>query len=508
MFSVLLVVVATVVGAPAATPVTTPAARPTSPATTGPVRGRLPSDVVPLRQDLSLDLDPARIETRGTTSIAVTLSQPRQQLWLNARQLVVDQAVVVSGGERLTARFAIVDEVEGVARLELPKVIAAGPATIELRFRGALHDNLDSLYRVDVAGRWYLFSQFEALGAREAFPCFDEPANKIPFRISVTHPRDITVVGNTQVVKRSDKNGRTTIALAETKPLPTYLLAFVGGPIEIVDGPTSPPGSLRMTPLPLRGIVTTGHRAQLALSLKHSADVVADQERAFGIAYPFDKFDIVAVPDFSSGAMENAGLITYRDTRLYVDERSPLNVQKASLEVIAHETAHQWFGNLVTMRWWDDLWLNEAFATWMAARTLQRLRPDFDGDLEIIDGAHVAMDIDSLATTRRIREPIVSRGDIDNAFDDLTYSKGAAVIAMVERFVDRTRGDGTFLRGVASYLRAHAYGTGGSAAFFAAISAVAGIDVTPMFTSLIDQPGVPAMQASCSVVDGAAGLDV
>ena len=151
--------------------------------------------------------------------------------------------------------------------------------------------------------------------------------------------------------------------------------------------------------------------------------------------------------------MENAGLITYRDTRLFVDEQSPLSVQKANLEVIAHETAHQWFGNIVTMAWWDDLWLNEAFATWMAARTVQRLRPDFDADLELVSGGQWAMTVDSLASARRIREPVKNRGDIDNAFDSLTYSKGAAVIGMFEHWIDRTHGAGTFLRGVTTYLK-------------------------------------------------------
>ncbi len=469
---------------------------------------RLRGTVRPVAQQLHLTLDPTQVATRGTTTIDVDLTQPQRTIWLNARGLKATQAVVTQGTRRWPARFSMADDVEGIARLDLDDTLPAGRFAITIEFTGTLADDLDSLYRVEVDGRWYLFSQFEALGAREAFPCFDEPARKIPFRISVTHPLGIDVVGNTKTVKREVRGNEVTVTFAETKPLPTYLLALVGGPIEIVDGPMVPPTSTRPTPLAIRGIASAGKGALLKTSLQRTAEVVVDQERAFGIGYPWDKLDIVAVADFSAGAMENAGLITYRDTRLFVDEQSPLSVQKANLEVIAHETAHQWFGNIVTMAWWDDLWLNEAFATWMAARTVQRLRPDFDADLELVSGGQWAMTVDSLASARRIREPVKNRGDIDNAFDSLTYSKGAAVIGMFEHWIDRTHGAGTFLRGVTTYLKDHAFSSGTTADFLVAVSSVAGVDVAPAFLSLLDQTGVPLVQGRCVVDNGAARFAV
>ncbi len=469
---------------------------------------RLPADVHPIAQRLHLNLDPTTVATSGTVVIEVELQRARRFIWLNARGLKVEKATVTHGNTAQTARFDIVDTVEGLARLEVKTAVPAGRATITLRFTGELHDDLNSLYRVQVDGRWYLFSQFEALGAREAFPCFDEPGRKIPFQISVTHPQGIDVVGNTTTTTREVNGAAVTVTFAETQPLPTYLLAFVGGPIDVVAGPVLPPTAIRSTPLSIRGIASHSKGALLPLSLRNTAAVVLDQERAFGIAYPWDKLDIVAVADFAAGAMENAGLITYRDTRLFVDDTSPVNIQEANLSIIAHETAHQWFGDLVTMAWWDDLWLNEAFATWMAARTVQRLRPDFDADLDLQRRAHGVMDVDSLVSARRIREPIANRGDIDNAFDGITYSKGAAVIGMFETWIDSKRGAGTFLRGVSSYLRDHALRNGTTADFLKAISVAADVDVTAAFSSLLDQAGVPLITSECVVRNNAAFFDV
>lgn len=472
-----------------------------------PARARLPRGVEPRAQAIHLELDPKQERYRGRVVIDVALDRPRRTVWLNARELTVDSAVVV-GGTPQSARFTITDPVEGFARLDVDAPIPAGPARIELDFSAAFRADLQGLYRVFLDDDWYVFSQFEALSAREAFPCFDEPGFKIPFSISVKHQRGDVVVANTRRIRQEVRADGMTVFFAETKPLPTYLLAFVVGPVDIVQGPVLPPTSLRENTLSIRGLAPRGRGHLLKTSLERTAAVLVDQEQAFGLPYPYDKLDIVAVPDFGAGAMENAGLVTFRDTLLYVDDTSAIAAQKGNLGVIAHELAHQWFGNLVTMGFWDDLWLNEAFATWMAARTVHRVRPDFDGAFDLRETGAWAMGEDSLTSARRIREPIENRGDIDNAFDGITYSKGAAVIAMFEEWIDRERGPGTFLRGVRRYLDEHRHGTGTTADFLASVSAAAGVDIAAPFSTFLDQPGVPVVTASCTVQHDKAGVEI
>ena len=472
-----------------------------------PADARLPPGVVPLAQSVHLRLDPNAEGYSGTVTIDIDVAHATRTIWLNARGLTVSKATV-SAGKPVAARFSITDPVEGFARLDLDATVPAGRATIDLAFDGRFRDDLQGLYRVNVDGAWYVFSQFEALSAREAFPCFDEPSFKIPFSISVTHKKGVVAVGNTRTISQHVVGEDVTVGFAATLPLPTYLLALTVGTLDIVQGPVLPSSTLRAAPLSIRGLAPRGKGPLLATSLQRAAAVVVDQEKAFGIGYPYDKLDIVAVPDFSAGAMENAGLVTFRDTLLYVDDNSAVAVQKGNLGVIAHEFAHQWFGNLVTMGFWDDLWLNEAFATWMAARTVQRLRPDFDGAFDLRETSTWAMGEDSLVSARRIREPIKNRGDVENAFDGITYSKGAAVIAMFEEWIDRSRGPGTFMGGVSRYLVGHRHGTGTTADFLAAISGAAGTDIATPFATFLDQAGVPLVSASCEVVGSKAVLAV
>jgi len=475
-----------------------------------PKDGRLPRDVTPVAQRIELDLDPRRESTAGAVVIDVTLAAPRRTIWLHARDLSVDAATVTAQGTSQPARFAIVDADDGIARVDVDAPAPTGPAQLSLTFHGALRKDLEGLYGVRVPGPdgvvdAYVFSQFEALAAREAFPCFDEPGWKIPFSVSVTHAAADEAIANTQrTLRETLADGRVRDRFATTAPLPTYLLAFVVGPVDVVVGETLPPSAWRKTPLPTRAITVRGRGAQVTKTLADAGQVIALEEQMFSIGYPYDKLDIVAVPDFSAGAMENAGLVTFRDTLLFVDAHSPVAAQKASLETITHEFAHQWFGNLVTMAWWDDLWLNEAFASWLEARAAQLVRPDFDSALGLREGAAWVMGEDSLVSARQIREPIRNRGDIENAFDGITYTKGSAVIAMFEEYIDQQTKPGTFMSGVTRYLTEHRFGSGSTADFLTAISAVAGFDVAPAFSTFLDQPGVPLVHASCAV-DAAAG---
>jgi alanyl aminopeptidase len=479
--------------------------------TTMPLRGRLPGDVTPVAQQLELEIDPRQDDFAGRVVIDITLAASRTTIWLHARDLVVDTASITTSGATQAARFAIDDALEGLARIDVASPLPPGPSRVSLSFRGALRRDLEGLYGVRAPGPdgvvdAYVFSQFEPLAAREAFPCFDEPGWKIPYSVTVTHPANDEAVTNTQRSERTPlPDGRLRDRFATTAPLPTYLLAFVVGPVDIVPGATLAPSVLRSQTVPLRAITVRGRGAQVKKALADTARVLVVQEQLFGIGYPYDKIDIVAVPDFGAGAMENAGLVTFRDTLLFVDEQSPIRVQKGSLETIAHELAHQWFGNLVTMAWWDDLWLNEAFASWFEARTVQLVRPDFDTALGLREGAAWVMGEDSLVSARRIREAIDDRGDIENAFDSITYTKGSAVIAMFEEYIDQQTRPGTFLTGVTRYLNDHRFGSATTDDFLRAISQAAGFDITPAFSTFLDQPGVPLVHASCAVNEKTSG---
>ena len=462
---------------------------------------RLPDDVVPKAQRLEFELDPRQSDFRGMADIDVHVTGPHTSILLNARDLVLTEATVAIGGGKsdLKAKVTAVDEALGVISMDLPQAVE-GDVTLSLSFHAPLRTDLVGLYRGQFEGASYIFSQFEPVSARQAFPCFDEPRFKIPFEVTIDHNPDDRAIFNTLPADVDKSPGLTKEKFAPTRPLPTYLLAFAVGPLDVVDGPVLPPAFDRKTPLPIRGIAARGQGPRIQSAVYLAAQVLLDEEKTFGIGYPYDKLDVAAVPDFVGGAMENAGLVTFSAAILTADEHSPIAVQKDTLDTLAHEFAHQWFGDLVTMGFWDDLWLNESFATWFAARTVQRLRPDFDGDFSLRLDAAGAVRLDGLATARRIREPIRTRGDIDAAFDGITYSKGAAVLGMFEHFIDRQRGAGTFMRGVTAYLNAHRDGIGSTADFLGAVSKTAGLDIGPAFTTFLDQPGVPLVQAAC--VDG------
>src|SRR5690606_11329361 len=270
------------------------------------------------------------------------------------------------------------------------------------------------------------------------------------------------------------------------------------GPLDVVEAPPIAGSDVRDRPIPLRGVAPRGQGARLAYALEHTPRMVESLERYFGRPYPYAKLDLIAVPDFGAGAMENAGAITFRDSLLLLDESAPVRQRRGFAYVTAHELAHQWFGNLVTMAWWDDLWLNEAFATWLETRTVEETFPELAPQITEMQTALDALDADSLASARQIRQPIETEHDIHNAFDGITYSKGSAVLAMMERWLTPE----VFRRGVQRYLRARPHGNATAGDLFAALSAEAGRDVSGPFTSFIAQAGAPRIEATPSCTEG------
>jgi alanyl aminopeptidase len=465
--------------------------------------GMLPRTVRPTAYWLELEIVPTRDRFNGHVRVAVDLSQGASGIWIHGENLAVQQVRAEQDGRRVAAQYRQVDD-NGLSRLTFAAPLAAGKAVLDFVYDAPFDRQLSGLYRVDSDGASYAFTQFETISARKAFPCFDEPGWKTPFDVTLVVPADQAAIGNTP--ERSSEvtaAGLRRVRFAVTRPLPTYLLAFVVGPLDVVEAAPVPANAVRRAPLPLRGVAQRGRGARMRYALDHTAALVTELERYFGIAYPFEKLDLIAVPDFSAGAMENAGAITFREQILLIDPQSAPESQLRRFEnVTAHELAHHWTGDLVTMNWWDDTWLNEAFATFMATRTVAAVSPEANAQEAQLAAVHAVMDGDSHVSARKIRQPILSTHDIANAFDGITYQKGAGVLAMFERFL----GPEVFRAGVQRYLRAHAFGNATSADLLAALSQVSGKDVATAMGGFLDQEGVPLVHAAVRCGEGKAAL--
>ena len=450
-------------------------------------RGQLPDDVRPDRYRLQLSVDPREERFSGVAEIDVTVARPVRSIWLHGLGLTVRSVTVASPLAGLSASYEEVEPVNGVARVTLSGELPAGRATLRFDYTARFREGAEGLFRERVGDDWYVFSQMEPIDARRVFPGFDEPRFKTPFEISVVGRASDKVVSNARLASTMNlSDGRVRHAFEPTLPLPTYLVALAVGPFDIVDA-TLPANAVRSAPLPLRGVATRGKGPQLAYALAHTPDIVAELERYFGIPYPYPKLDVIASPQMT-GAMENAGAIVFNDSLLLLDAASPPWQQRSFFEVMAHEVAHHWFGDLVTPAWWDDIWLNESFAEWMGVRVADRLRPDLGSNANLVDSATYAMDVDSKRAGRPIRQPVTDNAQIASTFDAITYLKGGQVLAMTESYL----GEETFRQGVRLHLRRHENGVATSADFFNALSDAAGQPpVLAALRSFVDQQGVP-----------------
>ena len=467
-----------------------------------PPLGRLGTLVTPTRVALALDIDPRLARFAGSATIELEVSQPRRVIWLHGKGLAVDAVSIESAGGRQAGRYEQVDDT-GVARVTFPCDVPPGPASLLLRWNAPFLEGGDGAFKVTQDSDAYVFTQFEPISARTAFPGFDEPAFKVPYTVSLTIAHGDVAASNARIVSESAADDdKRTVVFAQTPPLPAYLVAFAVGPFDVVEAQPIPANDVRTEPLAFRALAMRGKGAKLAYSMSRVPAIVAALERYFGIAYPYSKLDFVAIEDFP-GAMENAGIITFHEWLLFVDgEGAPEDQRRASENTIAHELAHQWFGNLVTMAWWDDLWLNEAFATWMASRIVAEVAPGLGADEGRLDEWREAMHVDSRASARRIRQAIESHHDIHSAFDGITYSKGAAVIGMFERWL----GESSFREGVRAHLTAHRFGTATANDLLTALSTTSSRDVRTPFSTFLDQVGGPAVSMTLSCTEGAGSL--
>lgn len=451
---------------------------------------RLSPNVTPTGYQVSLTLDPKQPEYSGEVAIAVTLRLSQNEIWLHSLEHTITRAQYTTNTGKT---FALSTARQGTDWLGLAaqESLPAGSGVLELSFEGAMTKPLFGMYRVKSEENWYIFSQMEALGAREAFPCFDEPRFKVPFDVSLVLPSEDRAFFNTPSQKVSRNNGQATHQFATSKPLPTYLLAFAVGPLDVLHDPEHDIHREDGSVLQVRVIAAAGKAHLAKMALRETKSILAIEESYFGTPYPYAKLDLVAVPDFEAGAMENPGLITYRDSLLLFDEATVTERQLARFaNTHAHELAHIWFGDLVTMPWWDDLWLNEAFATWFAGKVVSQYRPDWQSEIDSLRWFTWVMEQDSNPRSRRIREPIATRGDIENAFDGITYGKGYAVLAMFENLI----GEAAFQAGIRTYLQDHAWDNATSADLIAALERAAGRkDFSSAFRTFLDQPGVPVV---------------
>jgi alanyl aminopeptidase len=481
-----------------------PAAAPPPPAPEQPrpvdPAGRLSDDVQPAAYSLNLSIAPERSGFSGRVQIEVQLGRSLDSIHLHARGLQLDRVSVTPAGSArpLVASPRQLSE-SGLTALDLPESIGPGAARIDIEYTASFNAQLRSLYKIEAGGAPYAFTQFEAIYARQAFPCFDEPRFKTPFDITLRVPSSLTGISNTRVDREvALDEGMKELVFTRTEKLPTYLIAFAVGPFDVVDAAAIAPSDSRQHPLPLRGVAARGRGPELAFALQETPRLVESLERYFGVAYPYDKLDLIAVPDFASGAMENAGAITFRDTLLLLSYKAPEGQRRASVSVNAHELAHQWFGNLVTMPWWDDIWLNEGFATWLAGRVVGDVHPEYDPEHTRVAGLERAFDMDAKESSRQVRQPIRSDHDIRNAFDAITYTKGGALLAMFERYL----GAEAFRNGLRLYLARHRFGTGTSADLLAALEESAGKAVAGPFSSFLDQPGAPSVSVELRCSEG------
>jgi cytosol alanyl aminopeptidase len=450
--------------------------------------GRLPLTATPTLYALDLTIDPNLATFTGSARIEVDIPKPTSHLVLHGRGLEIreahgEQPDRAPNAARAQARPAAGGREPEEIVLTFSSPLDRGHAVVAITWSAAFDDELSGLYRVRENDAWYAFTQFEPADARRMFPCFDEPSYKTPYDVSVTVPKGMIAVANTLEAAREDVGDKTRFRFNRTPPLPTYLLALAAGELDVRE-------ATRSTAPPVRIVTTKGKAGgtEVTLALEAASGLVDALGEWFGIPYPYQKLDIVAVPDFRGGAMENAGLVTFREELLLLEPKGASVVDRRSQAlVVAHELAHQWFGDFVTAAWWNDLWLNEGFATWMEMRIVEKWRPTLIGRVDSIISGQEVMDHDGLVSARAIRQPVVTTGDAESAFDAITYEKGAAVLSTIEQWI----GEETFKRGVRDYLQQNAWKSVEAAKLFEALSKAAGKDVGAMAAPYVDTVGVP-----------------
>ena len=444
---------------------------------------RLPGSIRPCRYAPHLRIDLEKRTFEGRETLTIQTDAPTKEVVLHAAELQIQRATLKAGGRSFDATVELV-EVSETAVLRFEAEVPAGTAELELAWTGQFSPGLRGLYM----GATVAVTQFEAADARRVFPSFDEPSFKATWAISIDVPAKSVALSNGRIEEERPEGDRKTVRFSETEILPTYLIALAVG--ELAAGPEE-----QAVGIPVR-TWSTPEKAHLTRFGQDAALAVLPRlQDYFGLPYAFGKLDQVGIPDFEAGAMENAGLITFREVALLMDPKTAsLPVQKRIAEVVTHELAHQWFGNWVTMVWWDDLWLNEAFATWMAFKVVDQWRPEWRMWLDFDSGKASALFLDALRSTHPIRSEVHNAAEATESFDVITYEKGGAVLRMIEGYL----GEGPFREGIRAYMKRHARANAVADDLWRALSEASKEPVVELANAWIRQSGFPLLTVESS----------
>ena len=444
---------------------------------------RLPTNVRPEHYALTLTPDLQKATFAGEETIDVTLAQPVNSITLNAAEIKFDSVTASVAGRASKAEVSLDDEKQQ-ATFAFPRTLPHGPVELKIAYTGILNDKLRGFYLSTAENRKYAVTQFEPTDARRAFPSFDEPAYKATFDITIVAPKEDNVISNTNAISDTAGPvlGEHTVQFARTPKMSTYLVAFLVGNFQCVSGSSDG--------VPIRACATPERVKYAHFALESAEYILHYYNTYFGIKYPMPKLDMIGIPDFEAGAMENFGAITYRETDMLVDEKNaPVEAKVRVASVVAHEMAHQWFGDMVTMNWWNNIWLNEGFATWMENKPLEAWKPEWHVDEDVATSLNGALNLDAQRVTRAIRAEANTPDQINEMFDGITYEKGGSILHMVESYL----GEETFRQGVHNYLQAHMYANATAEDFWNAQTANSHKPVDTIMESFIGAPGVPLL---------------
>jgi puromycin-sensitive aminopeptidase len=456
---------------------------------------RLPRTVEPITYRIEVEPDVGSASFSGTVSVDVVVHVAVTEIVLNAASLAVsDVEVHTEGGGVIGCSVTFNDELEQVV-FHPASALPIGSCVLTCRFTGTLNDQLRGFYRstfTDPEGGTHTIAttQFESVDARRAFPCWDEPDRKAVFEITLIVERDVAAFSNSPIVDVQRVGDKNRVRFSPTMKMSTYLVAYVVGDFETTE-------TVDVDGVPMRVVFTAGKRGLANFALAIGAFSLRFFAAYFDIPYPGEKVDLIAVPDFAAGAMENLGCITFRDTALLVDPAAASRTELERVaEVVAHELAHMWFGDLVTMGWWEGIWLNEAFATFMAALCVDAFRPSWETWVGFATKREAALAIDGVHATRPIEYPVGPPREAEGMFDLLTYEKGCAVLRMLEQHI----GPEVFRQGVGTYLRRHAYANTVTSDLWDALEAASGLPVRDVMDTFILQGGHPLISLSGDTV--------
>ena len=465
----------------------------------------LPETARPSKYRIKLQPDLKNFTFDGEQSVDLLILEATSTIVLNSIDLEISNTTLHANGTTLTSKSVTIDKDAETATLDFGETIQPGDARLEMVFTGELNDKLMGFYRSEYTSqdgetRYLATTQFEPTDARRAFPCWDEPAKKATFEVTLVFSDEYQAVSNTPVVEEAVPGpGLKSVRFAETPIMSTYLLVFIVGNLTSIEERAA--GGTTV------GVWTTpGKEDQASFALDTSVKLLSYFNEYFGIPYPLPKLDHIAIPDFAAGAMENWGAVTYRETALLVDpDNSSAGTRQRVAEVIAHEMAHMWFGDLVTMEWWDDLWLNESFASWMGNKAVDWLFPEWEMWTQFVNmDTNRALSLDGLKNSHPIEQAVKNPAEVSQLFDAISYSKGASVIRMLENFL----GEESFRKGLNRYLSSHMYDNARTEDLWSALETESGRPVTAIMDSWVKQMGYPVLQVESDRTGGQTTLSV